>query len=197
MMESTPTHQEIACQQVLVDDASVFSIQWSVFPAMIMEGFSPENLLERYLAFIRDCTISIIRPLVLITGVEFRLLGTNWSLINFLPPEAVPDSVTLRICGGLLVQPGQSNRSEFRLGLEPVPGGVRVSLRLSEFCPLLLGGTPPSTFLYWLYRLDTGRHTSPANRAFPGSALPKNDRVLGGSSGREYIRMRRPASVML
>ena len=152
-MESPPTHQEIACQQVLVDDASVFSIQWSLFPATLLEGFSPENLLERYLAFIRDGTISIIRPLVLKTGVEFRLLGTNWSLINFLPPEAVPDSVTLRICGGLLVQPGQSNRGEFRLGLEPVPGGMRVSLRLSEFCPLLLGGTPPSTFRYWLYRL--------------------------------------------
>jgi len=76
-VESTPTHQEIACQQVLVDDASVFSVQWTVFPAMIMEGFSPENLLERYLAFIRDGTITIIRPLVLKTGVEFRLFGTN------------------------------------------------------------------------------------------------------------------------
>jgi hypothetical protein len=152
-MESPPTHQEIACQQVLVDDASVFSIQRSVFPAMIMEGFSPENLLACYLAFIRACTISIIRPLVLITGVEFRLLGTNWSLITFLPPEADADSVTLPICGGLLVQPGQSNCGEFRLGLEPVTGGVRVSLRLSEFFPLLLGGTSPSTFRYWLYRL--------------------------------------------
>jgi len=61
--------------------------------------------------------------------------------------------VILRICGGLLVQPGQRDRSEYRFGLEPLPEGVRVSLRLSEFRPLILGSRPPSRVRFWLYRL--------------------------------------------
>ena len=45
-----PLHdQEIACQQVLVEDSSVFSIQWSVFPACLATELSPETLLSRYL----------------------------------------------------------------------------------------------------------------------------------------------------
>ena len=152
MTQQTP-FVEIACQQVLVDDASVFSIQWSIFPAATIVGVSPENLLERYLTHIKVCTLSIIRPLILKTGIEFRLLDTNWSLISFLPPQIDTNSVTLNICGGLLVQPRQCNRGEFRLSLETVPGGVCVSLRLSEFCPLLLGSARPSRIQFWLYRL--------------------------------------------
>ena len=152
-MKTPLPQQEIACQQVLVDDSSVFSIQWSVFPAAITGGFSPQNLLERYLEYVRECTLSVIRPLVFNTGIEFRLAGTNWSLISFLPPQAAPDSLTLLICGGLLVQPRQCDRGEFRFALEPVQGGVRVSLRLSEFCPLILGGNSPSRVRFWLYRL--------------------------------------------
>jgi len=42
------THkQEIACQQVLVEDSSVFSIQWSIFPADISNNISAEALLTR------------------------------------------------------------------------------------------------------------------------------------------------------
>jgi hypothetical protein len=152
-MESHPPQQEIACQQVLVDDASVFSLQWSIFPAAVTEGLSPENLLERYIDYMRECTLSIIRPMVLETGIEFRLLSTKWSLISFLPPHSDENSTTLRICGGVLVQPRQCDRGEFRFGLEPVPGGVRVSLRLSEFCPLILGSPTPSPVRFWLYRL--------------------------------------------
>lgn len=152
-MEASPPHQEIACQQVLVDNDSVFSLQWSLFPSAITVGFSPEKLLERYLSYIRACTLSIIRPRTLQTGLEFRLLDTNWSLISFLPPKSDSVSVTLQICGGLLVQPRQCNRGEFRFGFEPVPEGVRVSLRLSEFCPLILGSRSPSRVRFWLYRL--------------------------------------------
>lgn len=153
LMKKLSRHQEIACQQVLVDNASVFSIQWSVFPAVITEGLSPKNLLERYLAYIRSCTFSIIRPLVLDAGLEFRLFDTGWSLISFLPPQADAASVTLRICGGLLVQPGHCDRGEFRLGLETVPEGVCVSLRLSEFCPSILGSPPPSRLRFRFYSL--------------------------------------------
>jgi hypothetical protein len=152
-MKTVVAQHEIACQQILVEDASVFSLQWSVFPVSATGGLSPERLLERYLTYIRACTLSIIRPLVLKTGIELRLLATNWSLISFLPPDSDADSVTLRICGGLLVQPRQCDRGEFRFGLEPVAGGVRVSLRLSEFCPLILGTPPPSHIRFWLYRL--------------------------------------------
>jgi hypothetical protein len=152
-MKTVPAHHEIASQQVLVEDASVFSHQWTVFPTAAADGLSPEKLLERYLAYIRDCTLSIIRPLVLKTGIEFRLLATNWSLISFLPPHSDAGSATLRICGGLLVQPRQCDRGEFRFALEPVPDGVRVSLRLSEFCPLILGSRSPSHVRFWLYRL--------------------------------------------
>jgi hypothetical protein len=152
-MKRPPADHEIVCQQVLVEDASVFSLQSTVFPAAAATGLSPKNLLERYLAYIRDCTFAIIRPLVSKTGIEFRLLATEWSLISFLPPASDADSVTLRICGGLLVQPRQCDRGEFRFGLEPLPGGVRVSLRLSEFCPLILGSRTPSHVRFWLYRL--------------------------------------------
>jgi len=152
-MKTSPADQEIACHQVMVDDASVFSIQWTVFPTALTDGFSPGNLLERYIAYIRNCTLSIIRPVELETGLEFRLLDTSGSLISFLPPRAEGDYVILRICGGLLVQPGQRDRSEYRFGLEPLPEGVRVSLRLSEFRPLILGSRPPSRVRFWLYRL--------------------------------------------
>ncbi|MDD5285484.1 MAG: hypothetical protein PHD54_06470 [Desulfuromonadaceae bacterium] len=152
-MKTAPKHQEIVCQQALVDNVSVFSLQSTVFPIEITVGFSPEKLLERYLDYVRDCSLSIIRPLVLKTGIDFRFLGTNWSLISFLPPEVDTDSVTLQISGGVLVHPCQNGRSKFRFRLETVQGGVSVSLRLSEFCPRLLGNPPPSLVRFWLYRL--------------------------------------------
>ncbi|MBI5483244.1 MAG: hypothetical protein HY888_02145, partial [Deltaproteobacteria bacterium] len=143
----------IACQQVLVEDGSVFSVQWSVMPVAIAAGLSPLNLLERYLAYIKKCTFSIIRPLVLNTGLEFRLLNTGWSLISFLPPQAGAGFATLRICGGLLVQPRQCGCGEFRFELDTLPEGVRVSLRLSDFCPLILGSSSPSALRFRLYQL--------------------------------------------
>ena len=145
--------QEIACQQALVEDSSVFSIQWSLFPACLATELSPETLLSRYLSYIRRCTISIIRPCMMPTGVEFRLLGSRLSLISFLPPVTEGTSVALRICGGLLVQPRQCERGEMRFGVEEQPEGVRVSLLLSDYCPLLLGSSSPSTLRRWFYRI--------------------------------------------
>ncbi len=147
------SHQEISCQQVLVDDASVFSVQWSVFPSGVAGNLSAGNLMQRYLTYIKSCTLNIIRPVQLDSGIEFRLLGSCLSLISFLPPSFEAEKVVLRICGGVLVQPRQCDRGELRFGVEPDSDGVRVSLQLSEFCPLILGSRSPSRIRFWLYRL--------------------------------------------
>jgi hypothetical protein len=153
VMDKRRDNLEIACQQVLVEDSSVFSVQWSTFPSKIAAGLTPRSLLERYLAYLCRTTLSIIRPTESATGVEFRLLGSRWSLISFLPPEMGRESVTLRICGGLLVQSHQCDRGELRFTVEPVPEGVKVTLQLSDYCPLILGSSVPSPVRRWLYRL--------------------------------------------
>jgi hypothetical protein len=145
--------QEIACQQVLVEDSSVFSVQWSQFPEQIAAGLTPRRLLDRYLYHIHRATFSAIRPAVSAGGVEFRLLGSRLSLISFLPPEEEDGSVTLRICGGLLVQPHQCDRGELQFSVASTPEGVKVSLQLSDYCPLILGSPAPSPLRRWMYRL--------------------------------------------
>jgi hypothetical protein len=152
-MDKRGDNQEIACQQVLVEDSSVFSVQWSILPAQIAAGLSPRHLLDSYLSYLRRTTLSIIRPSESATGIELRLLASRWSLISFLPPEEGGQSVTLRICGGLLVQPHQCDRGELRFTVEPVPEGVKVTLQLSDYCPLILGNSAPSSVRRWLYRL--------------------------------------------
>lgn len=146
-------HQEIACQQVLLEDSSVFSIQWSVFPRPLAAGLTPRLLLERYLSYIRRTTCGIIRPSCRESGIEFRLLGSSWSLISFLPPSEESGSIVLRICGGLLVQSHQCDRGELRITVEQVAEGVQVALQLSDYCPLILGSASPSAIRRWLYRL--------------------------------------------
>lgn len=146
-------NQEISCQQVLVEDFSVFSVQWSVFPARIAGGLSAEHLLQRYLAYIRRCTAGIIRPLQGPQGIEFRLWGSDMSLISFLPPVTNDHNVILQICGGVLVQPRQCKRGELQFVVEQVEEGVKVELQLSDFCPLILGSPSPSFIRRWLYRL--------------------------------------------
>jgi hypothetical protein len=144
--------QEIACQQVMVEDASIFSVQWTDLPDAIAGAISAEVLLGRYLGYIKKCTLTLIRPVALESGIEFRLIGTGRSLISFLPPVYEDNSATLRICGGFLVQPRRCDRGELRFGVEPLPGSVRVSLQLSDFCPLILGSRSPSPVRFWLYR---------------------------------------------
>ena len=146
-------NQEIACQQVLLEDSSVFSVQWSTFPPGIAEGLTPRRLLERYLAHIRRATLSAIRPAQSSEGIEFRLLGSRLSLISFLPPEEGPSSLTLRICGGLLVQSRQCHRGELCFTVQPTQEGIKACLQLSDYCPLILGSSTPSSLRRWLYRL--------------------------------------------
>lgn len=144
---------KIACQQVMVEDASVFSVQWADLPLSIAGTLSAETLLSRYLGYIRTCTLTLIRPGVFEGGIEFRLAGTRLSLISFLPAECDDGFATLRICGGFLVQPRQCDRGELRFGVERRPDCVRVSLRLSDFCPLILGSRAPSPVRVLLYRI--------------------------------------------
>ncbi len=151
---SRSRRQTIACQQVLEEDSSVFSLQWSVFPPAIARGLTPGTIRERYLEYIRSCTLSLIRPTATEAGVEFRLLTSSISLISFLPPDDSRGGLSvLRIRGGVLVQPRQCHRGELRFGAEESPEGIRVSLLLCDFCPLILGGPSPSFVRFWLYRL--------------------------------------------
>lgn len=151
----TSRTQEIACQQVLMEDASVFSIQWSIFPKSFAADITPDILAKRYLDFIRSYTATLIRPTISSEGIEFRLLPSRISLINFLPADNGSGNTTsiLRICGGVLVQPRQCDRGELRFGVEQVDEGVKVSLLLCDFFPLILGGPTPSRIRFWLYRL--------------------------------------------
>jgi hypothetical protein len=137
-----------------VEDSSVFSIQWSVFPAPLAARLTPEMLLNRYLAYIRRCTATIIRPHFSASGIQFRLLGSRWSLISFRAPDVEQQAVVLRICGGMLVQPGHRERGELRFGIKEEPDGIRVSLELFGYCPLILGSPSPSTFRRLLYRVS-------------------------------------------
>jgi hypothetical protein len=145
--------QEIACQQVMAEDASVFSVQWTELPISIAGTLDPQGLLFRYLGYINKCTLTLIRPVMLETGIEFRLAGSPVTLISFLPPLYAGEFATLRICGGFLVQSQQSERGELRFGIEHLSECVRVSLQLSDFCPLILGNRTPSLLRFWLYRV--------------------------------------------
>ena len=144
---------QIACQQVLQEDSSVFSIQWTDLPLELAQGMTPQRLLEAYLRDIRRMTWGLIQPKVTDDGIAFRLLGCL-PLLRFLRPEPEGDWLALRICGGLLVQRDQCDRGELAFRCEPLPSdAVRVTLRLSDYCPLLLGSQRPSIVRRWLYRL--------------------------------------------
>jgi hypothetical protein len=152
-MEQRNAKQEIACQQVLLEDSSVYSVQWSLFPAEIATKLSPQLLLEHYLSYIRTSTFSVITPLVTDAGVNFCLLGSRLSIIRFLPPSLHDGTLTLHICGGLLVQAHQCHRGELKFSVEAETDGTKVTLQLSDYCPLILGSSSPSPVRRWLYRL--------------------------------------------
>ena len=151
------TEREIACQQILEHDSSVFSIQWMILPPDHARGVDPSFLFSRYLQYIHRFTLSLIRPRVSADGVEFRLMATNIVLLKFRGPVSGEvsgrRSLTLFIEGGVLVQPKQCDRGELAFIVAETAAGPRVTLQLSEFCPLLLGNQRPSLWRKWLYRL--------------------------------------------
>jgi hypothetical protein len=158
-MPSSPeqTPWDIACQQVLQRDASVYSIQWMTIPPSLARDISPDFLLQRYFAFLRRVTGTLVRPLSGADGVSFRLAGTDLSLISFLPPHVElldgERTLSLMICGGFLVQSGAADRGVLTFGVAQEKEGVRLTLRLTDFCPLILGSNRPSRLRKWLYRL--------------------------------------------
>lgn len=107
------------------------------------------------------------------TAVEFRLFSSRFALLAFTPPRyqklergagcftdksclspsAEGDLVELCISGGFLVQSGQCDRGKFALMVTQGAGGPRVTVELSDFCPLLLKSTTPSWLFKTLYRL--------------------------------------------
>lgn len=156
-METKPDYHEIACQQILAEDQSVFSIQWVVVPGVAPLQLSSDWLLDRYLAYIERFTCAVVRPALTENGLEFRLGNSALPLIKFnLPVHADTmhgNSTTLCICGGFLVQPRECDRGQLDFSVEQVAAGVRITLQLSDYCPLLLGSKRPSLWRKWLYRL--------------------------------------------
>jgi len=150
-------HVEIACQQVLREDSSVFSIQWMTLPARHAGAVAPARLLERYLAHVRRFTRSLVRPVQSAERIDFRLLATRLNLLSFALPLAADDgltsSITLRISGGYLVQPRECGRGELSFITEPCGERIKVVVRLADYCPLLLGSRRPSHGRKLLYRL--------------------------------------------
>lgn len=146
----------IACQQILEEDHSVFSIQWVVIPPENHHALSSAELLDLYLRYIEKCTVNIIRPLRTADGVEFRLMKTSRALIKFNQPEHVEtgdgERTILNISGGFLVQQKQCDRGQLEFIIEKTAAGTSVTLKLSDYCPLLLGGDQPSLLRKWLYR---------------------------------------------
>jgi len=161
MVESKPQpniqYYEVACQQVLEEDYSVFSVQWAVFPADHAQEITTDRLLHLYLAYIRSFTLSLVRPMMTASGIEFRLFTSKIPLLRFSPPvnSTTPNGTraTLRIAGGVLVQPKQCDRGELDFMVEQAGDGVKLTLQLSDYCPLLLGSPQPSVWRKWLYRL--------------------------------------------
>ena len=51
------------------------------------------------------------------------------------------------------MQPRQCDRGRLVFNTEPVAEGIRVTLELSEFCPLILGDRTPSRLRKFLYRV--------------------------------------------
>jgi hypothetical protein len=147
---------EIACQQVLCEDSSVFSIQWMTLASRHAGAVAPERLLERYLTHVRRFTLSLVRPARSTEAINFSLLTTRLNLLSFAPPLVTNDgptsSVTLRISGGYLVQPRECGRGELSFITEPCEEGIKVVVRLADYCPLLLGSRRPSRGRKLLYR---------------------------------------------
>ncbi|HZV81427.1 MAG TPA: hypothetical protein VFF53_04585 [Geobacteraceae bacterium] len=150
-------YHEIACQQVLAEDHSVFSVQWIVVPHTADLPMDSERLLELYLAYVKQFTRSLVRPVMGEDCLEFRLACSAIPLIKFAPPAhlVTPQGScsTLHICGGVLVQPKECDRGQLDFQVARVGEGTRITLQLSDYCPLLLGSSKPSPWRRWLYRL--------------------------------------------
>lgn len=179
--------REIACQQILEHDSSVFSVQWTTLPAA-GRAADPSSLLSRYLCHIRRCTLSLVRPQVTASGgVEFRLMGSSVPLLKFRRPVWGGDpggtSLTLPIEGGVLVQSQRSDRGELSFIVAETAAGLMVKLQLSGYFPVLLGSRSPSRWRKRLYRLTQGF----IHRIVTVRFLAHIHRELAGPGGRTRV----------
>lgn len=150
MSEPSQHDLEISCQQILLPDASVYSVQWIDLPASAARQATPAFLLAHYFEVVRRLTLGVVSPVMTAEGVQFRVAGTRLALLAFsaarFETTGPAGAVHLGISGGFLVQPGECDCGMFSLLAATGEGGVRVTVRLSDYCPLLLGSRTPSRF---------------------------------------------------
>ncbi|MBJ6799351.1 hypothetical protein [Geomonas propionica] len=148
MAEPSPHELEISCQQILLPDSSVYSVQWIDLPLEAALRANPAFLLQHYFKVVRRCTLGLITPVLEPYGVEFRVTGTRRALLAFSAARFEDDqgmqAVHLCISGGILVQPGECDSGMFSLLTTIGADHGRVTVQLSDYCPLLLGSRNPS-----------------------------------------------------
>ena len=153
--------KEIACQQVLQQDGSVYSVQWLVVPESCADLVTSRLLLARYLKLVRTGTLSLVRPVSDADGIQFRLLGSSLAFLRFAPAEHLcgeeGEAVHLRTIGGLLVRKGETGPGRFSFLTGPDEGGLRITVQLRYCRPLLLGGGRPSPLRRLFFRATQGR----------------------------------------
>jgi hypothetical protein len=147
----------IAFQQILEEDHSVFSIQSVVIPLGKSSELTSAGLLRLYLDYIKQFTLGLIQTEESPDGIAFRLISTSVAIIKFSPQVFTESNdiqkTTLCISGGLLVQPEECDRGQIDFMVESAADGIRATLKLSDYCPLILGSSQPSLWRKWLYRL--------------------------------------------
>lgn len=156
MRECRMSSNRIASEDVILGDSSVVSRQWVELPADRGDLPTPELIVERYLAFLRRCTLSLVRPATVNGEIAFNLVGLPSPLLLFACPEFSSQgpsrSASLRIQGGLLVQRRECGRGMLSFTVNTRQNGVELAVQVSDYCPLLLGGSKASLLRSWLYR---------------------------------------------
>jgi len=179
---------EIACQQNLTQDGSVYSVQWMVVPACFARPVTAELLLVRYLKLVRNCTLSLVRPVVNADGIEFRLLTSSLAFLRFAAPEYLcgeeSETVQLRTVGGLLVRAGEPGPGRFSFSSRREAAGVRITVQLLYCRPLLLGSAAPSSLRKFLFSITQGQ----IHKAITIRFLADLYRELAGRKARVQVR---------
>lgn len=179
---------EIACQQNLTHDGSVYSAQWMVVPECSARQVTAELLLARYLKLVKDCTLSLVRPVLNADGIEFRFLTSTLVFLRFAPPEYLrgkdSETVQLRTIGGLLVRTGEPGLGRFCFSSQRTGEGVRITVQLLYCRPLLLGSGTPSWLRKFLFSITQGK----IHKAITVRFLADLHRELLGRKSRIQVR---------
>jgi hypothetical protein len=145
----------IEFHQVLKTDGTVHSHQWIVLPATCAADLCVEDIVARYLAFLRFCTLGLVNPERNADGIALRFLGAPLICLC-LPVVTRNEAAThadLFINGGLLVQRDSCSRGQLRFSIIRTQEQMRIEIRLSDYCPLFLGSHTPTGFRKWLYHI--------------------------------------------